>query len=94
MKPLEVTRSYPDTTDTDLARNVRLVLSTNRSGYRSIRIRAEGGTVRLFGSVDSFFLRQMAIALAKQTVGVCHIVDDLEVETEEDGSPLAAAGSC
>jgi len=92
MKPLEVTRSCPDTTDADLARNVRLVLSTNRNGYRRIRIRDGEGIVRLSGSVDSYFLRQMAIALAKQTAGVRHIVDDLKVDLEESGSQLAAAG--
>ena len=94
MKSLEVTRSCPDATDADLARNVRLVLSTNRRCYTGVRVRAEDRTVRLSGSVDSFFIRQMAIALAKQTAGVRQIVDDLEVDLEEGSSQLAVAGCC
>jgi hypothetical protein len=57
-------------------------------------MRAEEETVIFSGSVDSYFLQQMAIALAKQTARVCQIVDDLEVDLEEGSSQLAAAGCC
>jgi osmotically-inducible protein OsmY len=66
--------------DTDLARNVRQFLDTHRNGFQRVSIRSEKGTVRLSGHVGSFFLRQMAIAMAKRVAGVRHVVDDLKVD--------------
>jgi osmotically-inducible protein OsmY len=66
--------------DADLARNVRLFLGAHRNGFQRITVWAESGTVRLSGPVGSFFLRQMAIAMAKRVAGVRHVVDDLEVD--------------
>jgi len=39
--------------------------------------------VRLSGPIRSILLRQLAIALSKQVVGVRRVVDDLEVDREE-----------
>lgn len=80
MKPTFESEFRVDSADADLARNVRLFLGTHRNGFRRISVWAESGTVRLSGPVGSFFLRQMAIAMAKRVAGVRHVVDDLEVD--------------
>ena len=69
-----------EATNADLARTVHPALCANRNGCSRIVVRVEEGTVRLSGPVRSFFLRQMAIALAKQVVGVRQVIDDLEVD--------------
>lgn len=86
MKPTTECRPFADTMDAELARAVQLFLNANRTGYRRIIVWAERGTVSLSGSVRSYFLRQMAVALAKRVAGVRHVVDGLEVEWEELGS--------
>jgi osmotically-inducible protein OsmY len=80
MKPTFDREFRVDSADADLVRNVRLFLGARHSGFQRIGVRAESGTVRLCGPVGSFFLRQMAIAMAKRVAGVRHVVDDLEVE--------------
>lgn len=84
--PIADARPSADATDAHLARQVRLFLSANRASCSRISVRVEEGTVRLSGSVRSFFLRQTAIALAKQLAGVRYVVDDLEVDLEEIGA--------
>ena len=86
MKPARDSRSVADAADADLAKAVQLFLNANRTGYRRIIVWAEEGTVSLSGSVRSFFLRQMAVVLAKRVAGVRHVVDGLEVDWEELGS--------
>lgn len=65
--------------DVDLAERVRLSLHAHRRGLRQITVGAKAGTVRLSGSVTSFFLRQMAVETASRVGGVLHVVDDLDV---------------
>ena len=76
------TKAQPcsEATNADLARTVHRALCANRNGCRRIVVRVEEGIVRLSGPVHSFFLRQIAIALAKQVVGVRQVIDDLEVD--------------
>jgi hypothetical protein len=74
--------------DIDLATRVRLSLAANRRGFTNVSVWAQSGTVRLSGRVRLFFLRQMAITLAKKVVGVHQVVDDLEVD------PKASEGVC
>jgi len=85
MKPATEARSFADAADADLAKAVQLFLNANRTGYRRIIVWAEKGTVSLSGSVRSFFLRQMAVVLARRVAGVRHVVDGLEVDWEELG---------
>jgi osmotically-inducible protein OsmY len=86
MRPIADIQPTADTVDAELAKKVQLFLSANRRGFRRVSVWAEGETVRLAGPVDSFYLRQMAAALAKRVAGVRHVVDDLEVDQEEIGS--------
>ena len=86
MRPIADVQPTADTVDAELAKKVQLFLSANRRGFRRVSVCAEGETVRLAGPVDSFYLRQMAAALAKRVAGVRHVVDDLEVDQEEIGS--------
>ena len=82
MKPIADSQPLVEITDAELAKKVRLFLSGNRRGLNQIAVGTEQGTVTLSGSVGSFFLRQMAISLAKKVTGVRHVVDDLEVELD------------
>jgi len=77
------TSLFSEATDADLARTVRLALCANRNGCSRIKVWADNGTVRLSGPIRSILLRQLAIALSKQVVGVRRVVDDLEVDREE-----------
>jgi osmotically-inducible protein OsmY len=72
-----------EATDADLARTVHRALCANRNGCSRIVVRVEEGSVRLSEPVRSFFLRQTAIALAKQVAGVRQVIDDVEVDGEE-----------
>lgn len=87
MTPIADGRSLGEAKHVDLARKVRLVLSANRRGFGRIRVSAEAGVVRISGSVHSFFMRQMAVALATQVAGVRGVVDDLEVDLQEIATP-------
>ena len=80
MKPITDARPFAESTDANLARNVLLFPSANRRSFRQISVSAENGTIRLFGLVHSFSLRQVAIAMAKRVADVRHVVDDLEVD--------------
>jgi osmotically-inducible protein OsmY len=86
MNPARKSGSFADAADAELAKAVQLFLNANRTGYRRIIVWAEEGTVSLSGSVRSFFLRQMAVVLAKRVAGVRHVVDGLEVDWKELGS--------
>jgi hypothetical protein len=90
MKPITDARPFAESTDANLARNVRLFLS-GRS-FRQISVSAEKGTIRLSGLVHSFSLRQVATAMAKRVAGVRHVVDDLEVDQEEIGCQSCGRG--
>ena len=86
MRPSVDVQSTVDMTDAELAKKVQLYLSANRSGFGRVNVCVEGETVRLAGPVDSFYLRQLAAALAKRVAGVRYVVDDLEVDQEAVGS--------
>ena len=86
MESVADARSSADVANTELAKKVRLFLNANRTGFRGVGVWADEGTVRLSGSLRSFFLRQMAVALAKRVAGVRHVLDDLEVDLEEVSS--------
>jgi len=70
-----------DITDTELAKKVQLFLSGNRRGLSRIDVYAEQGSVKLSGTVWSFFLRQLAVSVAKRVTGVHGVIDDLLVDT-------------
>jgi len=89
MKPIADAQAFADATDADLVRRVRLFLTANRGGLSELGVWAQSGTIGLSGRVRSFYLRQMAIALAKQVAGVRRVVDDLEVDLVESGSRRA-----
>ena len=86
MRPTVDVQPTADTADAELAKKVQLFLSANRRGFGRVSVSAEGETVRLAGPVESFYLRQMAAALAKRVAAVRYVVDDLEVDQEEIGS--------
>lgn len=73
----------PVSLNTVLANRVKVFLAAQRGGFRRINVHAEADTVRLSGSVTSFFLRQAAVVMAKRVAGVRNIIDDLVVEGEE-----------
>jgi osmotically-inducible protein OsmY len=89
MNPIADAQTSVDATTPDLAKAVRLFLTANRRGFREVSVWAESGTVRLCGPVHSFFLRQMAVTLAKKVTGVHHVIDDLEVDPMETVAPRA-----
>ena len=72
-----------EATDADLRERCIVRLVANRNGCSRIVVRVEEGSVRLSEPVRSFFLRQTAIALAKQVAGVRQVIDDVEVDGEE-----------
>lgn len=73
----------PELVDTALANRVKLFLVAQRGSFRELGVWADAGTVTLSGPVNSFFLRQTAIAMAKRVAGVRNVIDDLDVEREE-----------
>ncbi len=83
MKPIPDVCPAVDAADTELAKKVQHLLIASRGGYRWVNVQAEAGTVRLLGPVRSFFLRQLAVVLAKQVIGVRNVIDQLEVEREQ-----------
>ena len=86
MESIAVAQPSTDVAITELAKKVRLFLNANRRGFGRVSVWAEGETVRLAGPVESFYLRQMAAALAKRVAGVRYVVDDLEVDLEDVGA--------
>jgi osmotically-inducible protein OsmY len=82
MKPAaDFQRGIP-AADADLASAVHSYLNASRADYRQVSVGAEGGTITLSGSVRTFFLRQTAVAIARQVAGVRRVIDDLEVDRE------------
>jgi osmotically-inducible protein OsmY len=79
MTQIRELRKSGHTTNVEMANQVRRFLTTNRGGLQRVVVRAKDGEVEISGSVSSFFLRQMALALAKRVAGVNKVVDDLEV---------------
>jgi osmotically-inducible protein OsmY len=82
MKPAADSPRCPPATDAELASAVQSYLNASRADYRQISVGAEGETVTLSGSVRTFFLRQTAVAIARQVAGVRRVVDDLVVDRE------------
>lgn len=70
-------------TDAELAHQVKHLLNKSRGGCQRVGVHVDAGAVRLSGSVGSFFLRQVAIGLAKQLSGVRHVLDELKVDSDE-----------
>ena len=66
--------------DDDLAKRVRLYLIEMRREFWSVLVSAEDGSIRLGGSVSSFYLRQLAVAVARRVAGVRHVEDTIFVE--------------
>jgi len=65
-----------------------------RSGYpylRGITIRCSDGAVELSGTVPTFHLKQMAQELAARTLGICHVINDLQVTCI--GRPIEPPGA-
>lgn len=96
MRPSVDVQPTADTADAELAKKVQLFLSANRRGFRRVSVWAEGETVRLSGPVESFYLRQLAAALAKRVAGVRYVLDDLEVDQKrlalsEELAPCSSA---
>lgn len=81
MKAVAEVSSQVVANDAHLARTVRNSLAANRLGFRQLQVEVEVGVVRLSGSVASFYLKQTAIAIAKQVAGIYQVVDELDVET-------------
>jgi len=86
---------------TDLAQRDREGLLDKQAEFRILDEWADRGTVKLSGPMNSFYLRQLAISLARRLPGVLHVVDDMHVvlnqvatrhcsePRQEDGSILA-----
>jgi osmotically-inducible protein OsmY len=86
---------------TELAQRVRDCLLNKQAEFRLLDVWADRGTVKLSGPMNSFYLRQLAISLARRLPGVLHVVDDMHVvlnqvatrhcsePRQEDGSILA-----
>jgi osmotically-inducible protein OsmY len=72
----------------------RAILSLGRAGFSSLsrlEVHAGNGTVTLRGAVPTYYLRQLAVAGAKQVAGVRQVVDEISVaypETESDNAPI------
>jgi hypothetical protein len=69
----------------DLARRVRLYLAAQRPELGKLLVEVEGESVRLAGPVRSFYVRQLALAVASRVAGVQHIVDEIEVTVPSRG---------
>ena len=80
MKRIADAQTTADATTFGLAERVKGFLNARRGGCSRVSVGAERGTIRLSGPVGSFFLRQMAVELAKQVDGVGDVVDDLQVD--------------
>jgi osmotically-inducible protein OsmY len=80
----------------ELAQRVRLALRATRRELARISVTAEAGTIRLAGSVGSFYAKQVAISAARQVAGVTTVIDELDVDEEAEAPPqgfsLASGG--
>lgn len=72
--------------DADLAKRVGLALVAKWMELRNVDVWADRGSVRLAGTVKSFYVRQLAVSLARHVAGVVEIIDELEVESEQPAS--------
>jgi osmotically-inducible protein OsmY len=83
MKSTADVRPTANPIDAELAHQVKHFLNKSRGGCQRVEVQVDSGAVRLTGSVGSFFLRQAAIALAKQVSGDRHVLDELRVDSAE-----------
>jgi osmotically-inducible protein OsmY len=70
-----------DTTQCDewLAERVKLSLNQRRPEFCKLSVWADFGTIELSGEIGSFYLRQLAISIAKHVAGVLHVRDEMHV---------------
>ena len=62
-----------------LAERVRLSLNQRRPEFCKLFVWADNGTVELSGEIGSFYLRQLAISIAKHVAGVLKVRDAMHV---------------
>ena len=77
------TDSFSPSFENDLCENV--VSSLGQTGYmqhRSLKIRAEEGTVFVEGILPTWFMRQVALECIKRVAGVNGVVDRIQVRTD------------
>lgn len=74
-------QTFSDALDDDLARRVRIYLtSQTRAAIRAVEVQAAGGVVTLRGQVNSFYEKQLSIHLAARVAGVRRLEDELLVQ--------------
>lgn len=72
--------------DDDLQRRVKQCLADRRRELGRLQVHAVDGSVRLFGSVGSFYLRQLALSAVRCVDGVQHVIDDMDVPVPSPGT--------
>ena len=82
---------YPLVEQTDLEQRVKLFLTSTRPELATIRVRAQGSTVRLSGEVATFYLRQLALSAVQRVAGVQTVADDIEVAFTRGRPPCDAS---
>ncbi len=75
-------QTVAEVTSPELARKVKLFLHSHRKGFERIKVREDCGVITLSGHVGSFYLRQLAIALARRVAGVQRVTDVLQVDVQ------------
>jgi hypothetical protein len=75
----------------ELAGRVRLSLTQRRPEFCKLSVREDNGTVELSGEISSYYLRQLAITIARHVAGVLHVRDEMHVPLFQGLPKLACA---
>ena len=68
-----------DQANLEFSQRLRHRMLVQRGELRCVAVKAERGTITLEGTVGSYYLKQLAVTLARQTTGVTHVIDHLKV---------------
>jgi hypothetical protein len=76
----------------DLFDRARLLLAAQSvPAFRQISIEALHGRVTLRGVLQSYYHRQLAVALVRRIAGVTHVIDELAVSLPHTDAFIAAS---
>jgi len=79
MSLLETTPAAYSSASDVTAPIVRQLQESSYSGLRGVKLAYDGGKLTLCGTLPSFYLKQLAIAIASDAPAVQEIVDLMEV---------------
>jgi osmotically-inducible protein OsmY len=70
--------------DADLRRRVvQYLAARHMPGLKNLDIEAQGGTVRITGTVRSFYEKQLCQNICRRVAGVINLIDEVDVAAPE-----------